>query len=112
MAETGDVAGATAFVNQIRARVNMPSVESVEGAVGQQEMINIVRHERRVELAFEGLRFMDLKRWDEIEEAFNRAIADPVGPYNPLYRGGKSEVFPIPQSEIDVNPNLIQHPDW
>lgn len=112
MAETGDVAGATALVNQIRARVNMPTVENVEGAVDQQEMINIVRHERRVEFAFEGLRFMDLKRWDEIEEAFNRAIADPVGPYNPLYRGGKSEVFPIPQSEIDVNPNLIQHPDW
>lgn len=112
MAETGDVVGAIAMVNQVRARVGMPNVESVEGAVDQEEMIEIVRHERRVELAFEGLRFMDLKRWGEIEEAFNRAIADPVGPYNPNYRGGKSEVFPIPQSEIDVNPNLVQHPDW
>ncbi|GAA4279623.1 RagB/SusD family nutrient uptake outer membrane protein [Gaetbulibacter aestuarii] len=112
MAETGDVAGATALVDQIRARVNMPSVESVEGAVGQQEMIQIVRHERRVELALEGLRFMDLKRWGEIEEGFNRAIADPVGPYNPSYQGKKSEVFPIPQNEIDVNPNLVQNPAW
>lgn len=112
MAETGDIASATALVNQVRARVNMPSVESVEGAVGQQEMIDIVRHERRVELALEGLRFMDLKRWGTIEEAFARAIADPVGPYNPQYLGKRSEVFPIPQGEIDVNPNLVQHPAY
>lgn len=112
MAETGDISGATALVNQVRARVDMPSVESVEGAVGQQQMIDIVRHERRVELALEGLRFMDLKRWGEIEEAFNRAIADPVGSYNPIYLGKRSEVFPIPQDEIDVNPNLVQHPAY
>jgi hypothetical protein len=71
-----------------------------------------VRHERRVELALEGLRFMDLKRWGEIEEAFNRAAADNAAGYNPVYRSGKSEVFPIPQNEIDVNTNLMQHPAW
>ncbi|MDG1729152.1 MAG: RagB/SusD family nutrient uptake outer membrane protein [Algibacter sp.] len=112
MAETGNVSGASALVTEVRNRVGMPSVEDVEGDVNQPEMIAIVRHERRVEFAMEGLRFMDLKRWGTIEEAFNRAIADPVGPYNPQYRGGKSEVFPIPQSEIDVNTKLIQHPDW
>jgi hypothetical protein len=112
LAETGDVSGATGLVNQIRARVGMPSVESVEGAVNQSQMIDIVRHERRVELALEGLRFMDLKRWGTIEQGFQRAISDPVGPYNPQYQGGKSEVFPIPQAEIDVNPNLTQNPVW
>ena len=112
MAETGDIAGAKALVNQIRSRVGMPSVESVEGSVNQQQMINIVRHERRVELAFEGLRFMDLKRWGEIEAAINRATSDNASGYNPVYRGEKSEVFPIPQSELDVNPNLTQHPAW
>ncbi|WP_445738272.1 RagB/SusD family nutrient uptake outer membrane protein [Mariniflexile sp.] len=112
MAETGDVSGARTLVNQVRNRVNMPSVESVEGAVNQQQMIQIVRHERRVELALEGLRFMDLKRWGTIEEAFNRAISDPVGPYNPQYRQGKSEVFPIPQDELDVNTSLKQNPVW
>jgi hypothetical protein len=112
LAETGDINGAAALVNEVRARVNMPSVEDAEGLVNQSQMIEIVRHERRVELALEGLRFMDLKRWGTIEEAFQRAIADPVGPYNPQYLGGRSEVFPIPQAEIDVNPNLEQHPDW
>lgn len=112
MAETGDLSGATELVNEVRARVNMPTVEDVEGAVNQNQMIDIVRHERRVELALEGLRFMDLKRWDTMEEAIQRAISDPVGPYNPQYLGKKSEVFPIPQSEIDVNQNLTQHPAW
>lgn len=112
MAETGDVSGAAQLVNQVRARVNMPPVEQVEGAVDQSQMIQIVRHERRVELALEGLRFMDLKRWGIMQEAFERADADPVAGYNPQYLGRKSEVFPIPQSEIDVNPNLTQHPAW
>jgi hypothetical protein len=112
MAETGDIGGATSLVNEVRARVGMPRVQDVEGNVGQAEMIDIVRHERRVELALEGLRFMDLKRWGEILEAFNRASSDPVGPYNPNYLGGRSEVFPIPQDELDVNTELVQHPDW
>lgn len=112
LAETGDISGAAMLVNQLRARVNMPSIEDAEGAVNQSQMIEIVRHERRVELALEGLRFMDLKRWGTVEDAFMRAVSDPVGPYNPQYLGGRSEVFPIPQSEIDVNPNLVQHPDW
>lgn len=112
LAETGDLAGAAGLVNQVRARVNMPSVEEVEGITGQDEMIQIVRHERRVELALEGLRFMDLKRWDDVGQAFSRASADPVGPYNPNYQGKRSEVFPIPQSELDVNPQLVQNPAW
>lgn len=112
LAETGDVNGAAGLVNMVRARVGMPAVEDVEGAVGQSQMIEIVRHERRVELALEGLRFIDLKRWGTLQEAFQRAISDPVGPYNPQYLGGRSEVFPIPQDELDVNPNLVQHPDW
>jgi len=112
MAETGDISGAMAMINDVRDRVNMPHVEDVEGNPTQQQMIAIVRHERRVELALEGLRFMDLKRWGEVEASFLRAAADPVGPYSPIYQGSRSEVFPIPQDEIDVNPNLVQHPAW
>lgn len=113
LAETGDLAGAMALVNVIRERVGMPNVEDVEGqGVDKSGMISIIKHERRVELALEGLRFIDLKRWGEVEEAFARAAADPVGPYNPEYLGKKSEVFPIPQSEIDVNSQLEQHIAW
>jgi hypothetical protein len=112
MAETGDIPGATELINEIRARVGMPRIQDVEGTVNQTQMVEIVRHERRVELALEGLRFMDLKRWGTLEQAFTRALNDPVGPYNPQYLNSKSSVFPIPQNEIDVNPVLVQNPAW
>jgi hypothetical protein len=112
MVETNDIEGAKAMVNKVRDRVTMPRVENAEGIVNQEQMRTIVRHERRVELALEGLRFMDLKRWNTLEEGFFRASIDPVGPYNPQYLGGRSKVFPIPASEIDVNKKLVQHPSW
>ena len=112
MAEKGDISGATALINTIRARVSMPTVQAAEGTVNKTQMIAIVRHERRVELALEGLRFMDLKRWGKMEEAFQRASGDIIGPYSPQYLGRKSETFPIPQNEIDVNPKLIQNTPW
>jgi hypothetical protein len=65
-----------------------------------------------VELACEGLRFFDLKRWGMVQQAFQAAIADNIPGYTPSYRGVKSEIFPIPQSELDANSNLVQNPDW
>ncbi|PHS01776.1 MAG: RagB/SusD family nutrient uptake outer membrane protein [Leeuwenhoekiella sp.] len=112
LTETGNIDGAVALVDRVRARVNMPSVAEAEGTVNQAQMRAIVRHERRVELALEGLRFMDLKRWGDIEGGIQRASSDPVGPYAPQYLGRRSEVFPIPQSEVDVNKNLVQNPAW
>lgn len=101
------------LVNQVRARVTMPTIQNAEGAGRTQAQLrDIIRHERRVEFAFEGLRFFDVKRWGQVQQAYQRADADPVAPYNPVYRGRRSEVFPIPQSELDANKNLTQHPDW
>lgn len=112
MAETGDATGARDLVNQVRARVGMPTVQSVNGNVSPAQMLAIVKHERRVELAIEGLRFMDLKRWGTVLDGFRRAESDQYPNYNPTYLGRKSELFPVPQDELDVNPNLVQHPVW
>jgi len=102
------------LVNQVRARVSMPTVQSVEGSgLSQATLRAIVRHERRVELAFEGLRFFDLKRWGTVQQAFQTAAADNVTNYTGItYRGGKSETFPIPQDELDANSNLVQNQAW
>ena len=101
------------LVNQVRQRVSMPTVQSVEGAsLTQAELRDVVRHERRVELAFEGLRYFDLKRWGDVQNSFNRARADNVTGYTPIFLPGKSEVFPIPLSELNVNSNLVQNPIW
>lgn len=106
------------LINQVRQRpsVNMPRIEEVEGVgLSTEELRAIVRHERRVELAFEALRFFDLKRWGELGQAYQRMqedVTNGVKAYSPLYQAERSEVFPIPQSELDANPQLQQHPAW
>lgn len=65
-----------ALVNQVRQRpgVNMPKVEAVEGTgLSQDELMDIIKHERRVEFAFEGTRILDIKRWKIGDEAYSDA---------------------------------------
>ena len=108
----------TKHINEVRARVGMPAVEEAEGEnLKQEELRAIVRHERRVELAFEDLRFADLYRWNDFENAQKRMQEDKA-----FYefgvvergnlRGAQDLVWPIPQSEIDTNPLLEQHSEW
>lgn len=68
----------SALIDQVRQRpsVDMPTVESVEGTgLSSEQLMDIIKHERRVEFAFEGLRVHDIKRWDEGAEAY----ADGLG---------------------------------
>ena len=111
--ELNQLSGVTALINQIRTRAGMPTVEVAEGAVQTQASLrNILRHERRVEFAFEGTRFFDLKRWGLVQEAFQRVAVDNVPGYASFYRGDRSIIFPIPQSELINNASLVQHPAW
>ncbi len=107
------------LINQVRGRVSMPKIEDVEGSgLSAIELTAILRHERRVELAFENTRFMDLKRWGTMEQAYINCANDvKVGGNNPIVRnisfqGERSLVLPIPQSELDANSALEQHPAW
>lgn len=113
MVELNQLSGVYPLIDQIRARVHMPSIENVEGTgLSQDQLRTIVRHERRVELALEGLRFFDLKRWSMVQQSFQAASGDKVKGYSPNYQGPKSEIFPIPQSDLDANNNLVQNPAW
>ena len=108
---------ATKLVNEVRARVGMPSVESVEGSgLSQSDMRDIVRHERRVETAFEGLRLFDIYRWHLLKDAVDR-INNEASTYNFWYeyrnfRGEQEYVWPIPQEDIDSNSKLEQNELW
>jgi hypothetical protein len=113
LAELGRPVEAYPLVNQVRLRAGMPTVENAEGAgLSQTQMVDVIRHERRVELAFEGLRFFDLKRWGQMSNAFQRIIADAIPGYSPVFRDRKSQSFPIPLSELDANKNLKQNSAW
>ncbi len=96
------------LINQVRSRVKMPKVEDVEGAnLTQAQLRSIVRQERLVELGLEGgIRWFDIKRWNIVEQVYNSITFRKRN-----FRGEKTLFWPIPQTEIDNNPNLIQH-DW
>ena len=116
-------------INKVRGRasVNMPPVTTTD----QTELRKIVRRERRVELAFEGLRLYDVLRWDIAAQELHRQFTgmkltndpstytdypvDSEGYYlfqKRNFIAGKNELWPIPQSEITINKNLTQNPGY
>ncbi|TCO09707.1 RagB/SusD family nutrient uptake outer membrane protein [Natronoflexus pectinivorans] len=112
LAWTGDLNGAADIVDQIRARVNLsPLPASVRGS--QDQMIDAVLHERRLELAFEGQRLFDLIRNNKLQEVMNTINQRDSGRL-PQVRpfDENSELLPIPQTVLDANSNLIQNPGY
>ncbi|MCC6279511.1 MAG: RagB/SusD family nutrient uptake outer membrane protein [Saprospiraceae bacterium] len=102
LTELGRVAEAQAPLEQVRARARaqatnpataLPAITTTD----QQAMREAVRHERRVELGFEMHRFFDLVRWGIAAQTL------------PGFQEGKHEVFPLPQTEIDLNTALVQN---
>jgi starch-binding outer membrane protein, SusD/RagB family len=85
-------------INQVRARVELPALSGLS----KSEFFDAIVDERFVEFHAEGIRWLDLKRWGLLEEKVeaDRPEVD-VKPYH--------YVFPIPQDEIDANPNLMQN---
>ncbi|MCG8386806.1 MAG: RagB/SusD family nutrient uptake outer membrane protein [Cytophagales bacterium] len=107
------------LVNEVRDRVGMPRIEDVEGTgLSADQLTDIIRHERRVELAFEDTRFADLKRWGTMEDAYLRSAGDvKVGTTNLIlngvqYSGERSVILPIPEEELNANELVEQHPAW
>lgn len=93
-------------VNQVRSRVDMPDLPV---GLSQAEMRERIRHERRIELAFEGLRLYDLKRWRIAGEVLNNVTDGIVG----YHYEEKFFNWPIPQSEIDKSNGVLeQNPDY
>ncbi|WP_308993321.1 RagB/SusD family nutrient uptake outer membrane protein [Mariniflexile litorale] len=97
-------------INEVRARatVNMPAV--VQADYNTKELLReYIRNERRVELAMEGLRYFDLKRWKIAEAKLNGVSTVGTQPMQFL---PKHYYLPLAQSEIDRNPKLEQNLDY
>ncbi|MEJ5962197.1 RagB/SusD family nutrient uptake outer membrane protein [Pedobacter immunditicola] len=106
-------------VNAIRSRVGMPNLPA---GLSQAAMRSRIRNERKVELAFEGSRFWDVRRWKIAEIVDNGPVHRVVTDANlnfsypvvqtRVFDKNKHYLFPIPQIEIDKNPNMVQNPGW
>jgi tetratricopeptide (TPR) repeat protein len=106
---TGQTAQAIPLINQIRARVNLPATT----ASAQSDVATAILNERRLELALEGWRWTDLLRFGtQYTINLMNSQADPSG--NPLnYNVTQNKLlFPVPQSEMDLDQNLTQNPGY
>ena len=105
LAELGRTAEALVPLETVRARARAQSADPANTLLAitttnQLELIDLIRHERLVELGFEMHRFFDLVRWGIAADVIDDFVS------------GKNEVFPIPQTELDLNPNLQQNPNY
>ena len=107
--EQGYVADGPAFtyLNQIRTRAGLPSKTSNNAnaalrVANQADFRLAIEQERRIELAFEGHRWFDLIRTDRALAVLGASGMQP-----------HHNVFPIPQTQIDINPGKItQNPNY
>ncbi len=107
-------------INVVRARAGQPDIAT---GLSAQEFKKRYENERFVELAFEGHRFFDVRRWKEAPEYFTtiRKMTITKNGEDFNYQPGVLETrqwndkmyfFPIPQSEIQKAGNLVQNPGW
>ena len=75
LAQSGDLANATIELNKVRGRVGLPG-RAVASSL--EEFMGYIRHERIVELAGEGFRYWDLRRWKMAEEVINGKVVHGV----------------------------------
>ena len=107
-------------VNEVRGRVGMPDVVTDS----KEEMREKIRHERRVELAFEDHRFWDVRRWMTAPDDLNaplKGVKVTRLSYNSFeYQSVEVEsrsfkratyFYPIPQNELNIT-GWPQNPLW
>lgn len=102
--ELGMTTQAEEPLNEVRRRGGL---EDIQSGLNQDAFREAVLHERRIELAFEGHRWFDLIRVQNGEYALT--FLHSIGRTNATE---KHLLFPIPQVERDVNPNLTQNPGY
>lgn len=101
--ELGDTDLAVDPLYEVRRRAGLTNKQELED-LSQNEMREKIRHERRIELAFEGHRWFDMIRWDNGQYALN--FLHGIGKVN---ASRNHLLLPIPQVEIDANRKLEQN---
>jgi hypothetical protein len=107
---TATALSADSALNLVRRRAGIPRVSGL----GQAAFRDSVRLDRRREFVFEGHRWFDLSRWGTLDAAIRAKTAEvnAIEPGETGVHGVPSNLMPIPQGEIDINPNLTQNPGW
>lgn len=106
------------LINEVRARVDMPGLNSgptwlAVSLADKDEVFQRIKHERAVELAAEGQSWDDMRRWGLFEDLNGKKELNLIGEQQ--YERVVTErdyLWPIPTPEIEKNPELTQNPGW
>ncbi|THU34927.1 RagB/SusD family nutrient uptake outer membrane protein [Niastella caeni] len=125
--ELGLVENAVAEIIRLRTRAGITAGSGnrygIKAGITQTEMRELIRNERRIELAFEEHRFWDIRRWKIASQVMNAPITgmkitngtpltyQVVTVANPVFQN-RLYHMPIPYDEILKNPKLIQNEGW
>lgn len=110
----GPTSEAYDYINQVRNRAGL---DDLAGNLNQSEFRDAIIHEQRVELAFENHRWFHLLRTGRAIDAMtiHGEIHQGIQPHlqEPAYIIEEYKlIYPIPQREMTLNPNLDQNPGW
>jgi hypothetical protein len=112
------------YLNLIRERAGVPQYgTTIPVPASQADMREAIRAERRVELAFESVRYFDTRRWKIAETTNNGPVygMDMSQSGTSFYKKTvietrifkpKDYLFPIPNQQVLINSNLLQNPGW
>jgi len=106
-------------INEVRQRAAMPVVNVAEYN-SQAKMRQLIRRERQAELAFEGGRYFDIRRWGidsdvmngEVYGATNPTTGEIVRVQSRRYNRNREFLWPIPEVELIANENMVQNPNY
>lgn len=104
---TGQTAQAYQYVDRVRQRAGLAPLSTVMPGLSQQQFLEQLKHERITELSGEGHRWEDLDRWGDLGP---QLASRDAGFAN--FKVGRDELLPIPQQDIDADPNLKQNPGY
>ncbi len=114
----GSEKSAKEIIRMIRARaLGISSDPYLDSITSQEDMRELIRNERRLELSFEGFRFWDLRRWGEALDQTATGYYDDGTGYSEfdvekrIMTGDKYKYLPLPYSEVRKY-GLIQNYGW
>jgi tetratricopeptide (TPR) repeat protein len=100
----GNTTEAYPYVDRVRQRAGLARLSDVLPGLSQADFLTQLKHERVTELAGEGHRFEDLQRWGDLSPAIASRDAGFAN-----FVTGRDEFLPIPQFDLDLDPNLKQN---
>lgn len=128
----GPVPEAMRWANEVRKRAGLPGIAEAWGTYSRipakfttkEGLRSILQQERLIELAFEGQRFWDARRWKKATEMFNTSVQGwDIGQEETrlYYRaktlyvrqfGTRDYLWPISENNLILNRNIVQNPGW